>query len=42
MRRRFASKKFFGHGNFFSEKDYIGSVPIGGDDDDDDEGEVVE
>ena len=40
VRRRFTSKKFFGNGNFFSEKDYAGGEPIGGDDDDD-EGEVV-
>ena len=42
VRRRFTSTKFFGTGNFFSEKDYAGGEPIGGDDDDDDEGEIVE
>jgi hypothetical protein len=40
---RFTPKKFFGQGNFFSDKDFLGGNPIGGeDDDDDDEGEVVE
>lgn len=40
--RRFASKTFFGKGNFFSESDFVGGEAIGGDDDDEDEGLVVE